>query len=58
MADSLFERMDGFLKAIRGIALGIAAAIVAVFVLTALALTLYRLFGLLMREVWGRPWGV
>jgi len=58
MADGLFERMDGFLKAIRGIALGIAGAIGAVFVLTVLALTLYRLLGLLMREVFGHPWGL
>ena len=58
MADGLFERMDGFLKAIRSIALGIAGAIGAVFVLTVLALTLYRLLGLLLREVFGHAWGL
>jgi len=47
MAGSLFEKMDGFLKAIRGIALDIAVAVVALFALTVVALTIYRLFGFL-----------
>lgn len=58
MADGLFDKTDGFLKAIRSIALGIAGTIAALFVLTILALTIYRLFGLLMREVFGHPWGL
>lgn len=58
MADGLFDKMDGFLKAIRGIALDIAWAIVAAFVLCFLALSAYRLLELLWRSVFGHPWGI
>ena len=58
MAGSPFEKMDGLIKAIRYIALGVALAIVAVFLLYFISLTAWRLAGLLWRSVFGHPWGL
>ena len=58
MTGSPLEKTDGFIKGIQYIALGIAGAIVAVFVLTFIALTTWRLIGLLWRSVFGHPWGI
>ncbi len=57
MAGNLFERIDGLIKAIRFVALGIAVSIVAVFALYFVGLTAWRLAGLLWRCVFGHPWG-
>ena len=58
MAGGLFEKMDGLIKAVRSLALGIALAIVSIFVLAFLGMTAYRLFGLFWRLLFGHPWGL
>lgn len=58
MAVNLFEKADGLIKAIRYVALGVALAIVAVFLLYFVGLTAWRLAGLLWRAVFGHPWGL
>jgi hypothetical protein len=58
MAGSFFEKTDDLVKAIRYVALGVALAIVAVFLLYFVGLTAWRLAGLLWRAVFGHPWGL
>jgi len=58
MANDLFERTDELIKAIRSVALGIALAIVAIFLLYFIGMTAWRLGGLLRRCVFGHPWGI
>jgi hypothetical protein len=58
MAGDLFEKMDAFIKAVRYFALGIALAIVSVFVLYFVCMTVYRLWGLCARLLFSAPWGI
>ncbi len=58
MAGNVFEKADSMIKAIRYVAVGIALAIVAVFVMYCVSLTAWRLASLLWRAVFGHPWGV
>ena len=58
MADGFFERMDDFLKVIQGVALKIAKAMLWIFIVAFIAMTLYRLLGLCWRSLFSHPWGV